>query len=144
MRFPSALAIAILLAATPATAGVFDDDQVFDGRIAEPGGFDFNQHLLFGRQGRSGDGAPRNGAFAVTEIGYVTAPWHEVAVYIPVAKQSSGDVFGGGFKLRNSFVLPGAGDRPIAWGMDVELRHQSYRFSETDWAAVLGAGHRVA
>jgi len=137
MRFLPPLALATLLAATPAAAGVFDDVQVFDGRIAEPGGFDFNQHLVFGRQGRSGDGAPRNGAVAVTEIGYVTAPWHEVAVYIPVAKEFSGDVFGGGFKLRNSFVLPGAGERPVAWGFDVELRHQSYRFSEADWAVVL-------
>ena len=61
-----------------------------------------------------GEGAPRNGALLTAEIGYATAPWHEVAVYLPVAREFSGDTFGGGFKLRNSFVTPGAADRPLA------------------------------
>ena len=56
---------------------------------------------------------------------------------LPVAREFSGDTFGGGFKLRNSFVTPGAADRPLAAGLDVELRHQSYRFSSTDWAVTL-------
>src|SRR4051812_6312353 len=129
--------LALLLLPVTAAAAGFDEFQVFDGRIGEPGGFDLNQHVNFGRRGRLGDGAPRNGMLVETEIGYATAPWHEVAVYIPVAREFSGDIFGGGFKLRNSFVIPGAGDRPLAYGLDLELRHQSYRFSSADWAMTL-------
>jgi hypothetical protein len=129
--------LALLLLPVTATAAGFDEFQVFDGRIGEPGGFDLNQHLNLGRRGRLGEGAPRNGMLVETEIGYATAPWHEVAVYIPVAREFSGGTFGGGFKLRNSFVVPGAGDRPFAYGLDVELRHQSYRFSSADWAMTL-------
>ncbi|MDO9707743.1 hypothetical protein [Paracraurococcus lichenis] len=134
------LALLLLcLAALPARAAVFDEFQVFDGRITEPRGFDLNFHLNFGRKGihEPGEGAPRNGALFTAEIGYVTAPWHEVALYLPVAKEFSGDVFGGGFKLRNSFVVPGAGDRPLALGFDVELRNQSYRFTSADWGVTL-------
>ena len=69
------------------TAGVFDEFQIFDGRIAEPGGFDLNQHLVFGRRGRNGEGAPRNGLLTTSEIGYATATWHEIAMYLPFARE---------------------------------------------------------
>lgn len=132
-----ALPLLVLLAAWPAGARVFDEFQVYDGRIAEPGSFDYDQHFVFGRRGRSGDGAPRNGLLVLPEIGYATTTWHEVAVYLPVAREFSGDVYGGGFKVRNTFVLPKAHERPIAGGLDVELRHQSTRFSEANWAMTL-------
>ena len=129
--------LAFLLPAAEAPAGVFDEFQIFDGRIAEPGGVDLNQHLVFGRRGRAGDGAPRNGMLLTSEIGYATTTWHEIALYLPVAREFSGDVFGGGFKVRNTFVVPHAGERPVAGGFDIELRHQSYRFSSADWAVTL-------
>ena len=137
MRRAACLALLLALVAPAARSGTFDEFQIFDGRIAEPGGIDFNQHLNLGRRGRSGDGAPRNGLLLTTEIGVATTPWHEVAVLLPVAREFSGDVFGGGFKLRNSFVVPGAAERPFAYGFDVELRHQSARFSGTDWGMTL-------
>ena len=132
-----ALLALALLAARSASAGVFDEFQIFDGRITEPGSFDLNQHLVFGRRGRNGEGAPRNGVLTTSEIGYATAAWHEIAVYVPVAKEFSGDLYGGGFKLRNTFVVPNSGERPIAGGLDIELRHQSARFSAADWAMSL-------
>ena len=131
------LLLALLLPGLAQGAG-FDEFQVFDGRIGEPGGVDLNLHLNAGRRGiLDGEGAPRNGALFTAEIGYVTAPWHEVALYLPAAKEFSGDVFGGGAKLRNSFVMPGAADRPLALGFDLELRHQPIRFSATNWAVTL-------
>ena len=121
-----------------ARARTFDEFQVYDGRIAEPGNFDYDQHFVFGRRGRTTDeGAPRNGLLVMPEVGYATTTWHEVAVYLPVAREFSGDVFGGGFKLRNTFVMPKAEERPIAGGIDIEIRHQSTRFSEANWAMTL-------
>ncbi len=132
------LALAIMLLAFPAGAAGFDEFQIFDGRIAEQGLPDLNIHLNAGRRGRLGDGgAPRNGVLATAELGYATAPWHEVALLLPVAREFSGDTYGGGFKLRNTFISPGAEDRPFAYGVDIEIRHQSARFSETDWAMTL-------
>lgn len=133
------LALAPLAPCADARARVFDEFQVYDGRIAEPGSFDYDQHFVLGRRGRisGGDDAPRNGLLVMPEIGYATTTWHEVAVYLPVAREFSGDVFGGGFKVRNTFVLPKAHERPIAGGLDVEIRHQSTRFSETNWAMTL-------
>lgn len=134
----AAAAFALALLAGPAQAAVFDEFQVFDGRITTPGSVDLNLHLNAGRRGiLDGQGAPRNGGLLTAEIGYATAPWHEVAIYVPVAHEFSGDTHGGGFKLRNSFVTPGAAERPLAAGLDVELRRQSYRFSSTDWALTL-------
>ncbi|MFC7474609.1 hypothetical protein ACFQS7_09610 [Dankookia sp. GCM10030260] len=134
----AATALVLALLTGSVRAAVFDEFQIFDGRIAEPGGVDLNLHLNAGRHGiRDGQGAPRNGLLLTTEIGYATTPWHEVAVYFPVAREFSGDLFGGGFKLRNSFVTPGAGDRPLAAGLDIELRRQSFRFSSADWALTL-------
>jgi hypothetical protein len=54
-----------------------------------------------------------------------------------VAREFSGDIYGGGFKVRNTFVVPKPEDRPIAGGLDVEIRHQSTRFSEANWAMTL-------
>ncbi|MBL6455081.1 hypothetical protein JMJ55_07080 [Belnapia sp. T6] len=131
-------AMILLALATPAGAAGFDEFQIFDGRIAEQGLPDLNLHLNAGRRGRLGDNdAPRNGILATAEIGYATAPWHEVALLLPVAREFSGDLYGGGFKVRNTFISPGAADRPFAYGGDIEIRHQSTRFSETDWAMTL-------
>lgn len=127
--------LAVLWAAPSAgRASAFDEFQVFDGKIAEPGGLDLNQYVIFGRRGRAGDGAPRNGMLATTELGWATTRWHEIALYVPVAAEFSGDLFGGGLKLRNTFVLPDTASRPFGAGVDVELRRQSYRFAETDWS----------
>lgn len=132
------LALALLAPCAAARARTFDEFQVFDGRIAQPGGFDYNQHLVFGRRGRVEEGgAPRNGVLVMPEIGYATTTWHEVAVFLPVAREFSGDVFGGGFRVRNSFVVPGATDRPFAGGFDVVFRHQPYRLAENDWGMTL-------
>jgi hypothetical protein len=137
-RLALAITLACCLAAKPAGAAVFDEFEVFDGRISEPGQPELNLHLNLGRRGRlEDDGAPRNGALFTTEIGIATAPWHQAALYLPVAREFSGDVFGGGFKLRNTFVTPGADTRPVAFGLDIELRHQPYRFSSADWAMTL-------
>lgn len=136
----SALAIAALLAfASQATARSFDEFQVFDGRIGEPGSFDLDQHFVFGRKGRveQDSGAPRNGAASITEIGLTTAAWHQVALYIPFGREFSGDLFGGGVKFRNTLVQPRAHERPVGLGFDIEVRHQSGRFSEANWAVTL-------
>ena len=137
----SLLILAAGLAARPAAAAGFDEFQIFDGRIGEPGAVDFNLHYNLGRRGRLDSpreaGAPRNGMLLTPEIGFPTAPWHEIAVFLPVAREFTGDIYGGGFKVRNTFVSPGAADRPFAYGLDVELRHQSARFSEADWAVTL-------
>lgn len=139
MRRLALLALACLLAAAPARAAVFDEFQIFDGRITEPEGWDVNLHLDAGRKGirQQGEGAPRNGGLFTAEIGYVVAPWYEVALYLPVAQEFSGGLFDGGFKLRNSFVMPGSGDRPLALGLDVEIRNQSYRFTTANWGLSL-------
>ena len=131
--------LALLAPGGTARAQVFDEFQVFDGRITEPGSFDVNQHLNFGRRGRKEEGvnAPRNGMLLTTEIGYATTPWHEIALYLPVAREFSGDIFGGGFKVRNTFVVPQQGEGLLAGGLDIEIRHQSTRFSDANWAMTL-------
>jgi hypothetical protein len=142
-RAAAALRLALLLAAllapcATARARTFDEFQVYDGRIAEPGNFDYDQHVVLGRRGRTSDGgAPRNGLLVMPEVGYATTTWHEVAVYLPVAREFSGDLYGGGFKVRNTFVVPKAEERAIAGGLDIEIRHQSTRFSEANWAMTL-------
>jgi hypothetical protein len=97
MRRLVILASVLMLAAPamPAGAAGFDEFQIFDGRIGEPGAVDLNLHLDAGRRGRLGDGAPRNGLLFSPEIGLPTTPWHEVAVFLPVAREFSGDTFGG-------------------------------------------------
>jgi len=132
------LASALLAPWAGARARVFDEFQVYDGRIAEPGGFDYDQHFVLGRRGRIDEnGAPRNGLLVMPEVGYATTAWHEITVLLTVAREFSGDVFGGGFKVRNTFVVPKADERPVAGGFDVEIRHQSTRFSDANWAMTL-------
>jgi hypothetical protein len=131
------LALAALLLASPAGAAGFDEFQVYDGRTVEPGVPDLNIHMNAGRRGRLGDGAPRNGLLATAELGIATAPWHAVALLLPFAREFSGDTYGGGFKLRNSFVTPGADTRLFGYGLDLEIGHQSVRFAEANLALTL-------
>lgn len=137
--FPHIAVGASLLLGGGAQARSLDEFQVYDGRIGEPGTFDLDQHFVAGRRGRieRDGGAPRNGVLATSEIGYTTSAFHEVGVYLPVAREFSGDVFGGGVKVRNTFVQPNVHERPIGLGLDVEVRHQSGRFADANWGLTL-------
>ena len=85
-----------------------------------------------------GEGAPRNGALLTAEIGYATAA---------LARGGGLSAGGAGILRRHSSAAasscgtvsspPAPATAPVAAGLDVELRHQSYRFSSTDWAVTL-------
>ena len=130
-----ALAALLLLAAAPARA--VDEIQVYTGEIAAPHEWSLLQHLNYGlraRTGRDYPGALPNGGTlnGTPELAYGVTPFYEVGLYLPFAVRDD-RFYSGGFKLRNLFVTPNAGDRPVFFGLNTELSWAPERFSRSFW-----------
>ena len=61
MMLAPMLALGLPSLAGRAAAATFDDFDVPDGRISEPGGFGFNLSITGGRRGQLGEGAAKKG-----------------------------------------------------------------------------------
>ena len=92
--------------------------------------------LVFGRRGGSPKGArPQR---PPGDAGVAPPPHlHEVEVTCRGARVS-GDVVGGGLKLRNTFVMRKGEGRRSRAEFDIEIRQQSTRFSEATGAMTCG------
>ena len=89
---------------------------------------------LRARTGRDYPGALPNGGTlnGTPELAYGVTPFYEVGLYLPFAVRDD-RFYSGGFKLRNLFVTPNAGDRPVFFGLNTELSWAPERFSRSFW-----------
>lgn len=127
--------MALLLA--PAAARAVDEVQVYTGEVARPGELTLQQHLNYGFLARRKADYPGavvgNGTLNGTpEFAYGVTDWYELGLYAPFAARDD-RFYPGGFKVRNLFVSPNAGERPVFYGLNTELSWQPRRFSRSYW-----------
>ncbi|MFC7689347.1 hypothetical protein ACFQY5_06625 [Paeniroseomonas aquatica] len=117
----SLLILAAGLGARPAAAAGFDEFQIFDGRIGEPGAVDFNLHYNLGRRGRLDSpreaGAPRNGMLLTPEIGFPTAPGtrSRSSCRSPANSPATSTAAASRSGTPSSAPAPPTGPSPMAW-----------------------------
>jgi hypothetical protein len=131
------LVAALLLLAPFGPARAVDEIQVYTGEIAAPREWSLLQHLNYGLRARAGrdypSGLPARGTVNGTpELAYGVTPFYEVGLYLPFAARDD-RFYPGGFKLRNLFVTPDAGDRAVFYGLNTELSWAPQRFSRSFW-----------
>lgn len=121
--------MAVFLLATPvAVVAQTDEIQVYDAEIADKGVFNLMIHTNFtpiGRQTADFPGGiiPNHSVNGASEWAYGVTDWFEQGLYLPVYSPYSegrGATING-FKLRELFVRPHAGDHKFFYGVNFEF-----------------------
>jgi hypothetical protein len=105
-----------------------DEIQVYDAEIAEPGVVNLMIHSNFtpiGRKDPDFPGAviPNHSENGAAEWAYGVTPWFEQGLYLPVYSlysENHGTTYNG-FKIRELFVRPNAGDHTFFYGVNFEF-----------------------
>jgi len=118
----------VLIAAPSAAFGQTDEIQVYDAEIAPKGVFNLMIHTNFtpiGREFSDFPGAviPNHSVNGASEWAYAVMDWFEQGLYLPVYSLYSDRRVAtlNGFKLRELFVRPHAGDHHLIYGVNFEF-----------------------
>jgi hypothetical protein len=128
------LLLILVLAAAPAVRAQTDEIQVYDAEIAAPGKLNLTWHNNFTPSGRSepafpGGTVPDHALNGVPEWGYGFNRWFEGGLYLPVyTRRSDGALLFDSLKVRALFVVPGAHDRSVFYGVNFELSYNTPRW----------------
>lgn len=130
-RIWAALLLTLVLAAPPVARGQTDEIQVYDAEIAAPGKLNLTWHNNFTPSGRiepafPGGTVPNHALNGVPEWGYGFSRWFEGGLYLPVyTRRSDGALLFDSLKVRALFVVPGAHDRSVFYGVNFELSYNT-------------------
>jgi hypothetical protein len=128
IQFPLFGLIAVTFFAAPAvTFAQTDEIQVYDAAIADKGKFNLMLHNNFTPNGLktpafSGGIIPDRAYIGVAEWAYGVEDWFEQGLYLPLysfSKERGGSI--NGFKIRELFVRPHAGDHTFFYGVNFEF-----------------------
>lgn len=118
----------VFVALSAASFAQTDEIQVYDAAIAEPGVLNLMIHTNFTPVGRAEPSFPNaiianhsvNGA---AEWAYGVKPWFEQGLYLPLYSFSSTNRGAtiNGFKIRELFVRPHAGEHEFFYGLNFEF-----------------------
>ena len=131
------LALAFLLAALPAVAAP-DEIQVYTDDMNEPGDFGVELHVNYvidgERQAAYAGASPSQHMLQTTpEFSYgITKNW-EAGMYVPVAYEENGQLYGNGLRLRMKYIATPADGSSLFWGLNAEYGYSSLRVSESEW-----------
>lgn len=105
-----------------------DEIQVYDAVIAEPGIVNLMVHTNFTPIGRKMPGFPgaiiaNDSLNGTAEWAFGVKPWFEQGLYMPVYTLTSSNKGAtiNGFKIRELFVRPDAGERKLFYGLNFEF-----------------------
>ena len=130
-------ALALALLAAPVLFAQTDEIQVYDAEVADRGAFNLMIHTNFTPIGRKaadfpGGIIPNHSVNGTAEWAYGVTDWFEQGLYLPVWTPYSEGRGGSinGFKLRELFVRPHAGDHTLFYGVNFEFS-VNYKYWES-------------
>lgn len=121
----------VIVGLPAASFGQTDEIQVYDAEVAEPGVINLMWHQNFTPDGLKEPAFP--GAIisdksynGVPEFAFGITPWFEQGLYLPVYSISKGRGSTlDGFKLRELFVRPHAGEHTFFYGVNFEFSYNA-------------------
>ncbi len=140
----AALALLLILHglwSIPAHA-VDDEIQVYIDDMNKPGEFGVETHVNYVLEGEEqasyADGSPSHHMLQMTpEFSYGITPNWEAGMYVPVAYEENGNLYGNGLRLRMKYIATPAEASNMFWGMNVEYGYSAPRVAESAWGMEL-------
>lgn len=125
-----------------ATFAVSDEIQVYTDDMNEPGELGVELHLNYVIDGEKVPGyagaSPSHHMLQATpEFSYgITKNW-EAGMYVPVAREENGTMYGNGLRLRMKYIATPGKDANMFWGLNLEYGYSNLRVSESAWGMEL-------
>lgn len=119
-----------------------DEIQVYTDDMNEPGEFGVEMHVNYvvegAKQAGYEGGSPSHHMLQTTpEFSYgITKNW-EAGMYVPVAYEENGNMYGNGLRLRMKYIATPAAGSGMFWGLNVEYGYSNLRVSESEWGMEL-------
>lgn len=115
-----------------------DEIQVYTDDMNKPGEFGVEMHVNYvldgEKQSSYPDGSPSHHMLQMTpEFSYGITPNWEAGMYVPVAYEENGNLYGNGLRLRMKYIATPAEGSNMFWGMNVEYGYSPPRVSESAW-----------
>ena len=119
-----------------------DEIQVYTDDMNEPGAYGVELHLNYVIDGekQSGyeGGSPSHHMLQTTpEFSYGITPNWGAGMYVPVAYEENGSLYGNGLRLRMKYIATPEEGSKIFWGLNVEYGYSNLRVSESVWGMEL-------
>lgn len=137
-----ALVILLNIFSCSAALAAADEIQVYTEELNDPGQYGVELHVNYAIEGAKQPGytgeSPAHHMSQVTpEFSYgINKNW-EAGMYVPVAREESGQLNENGLRLRMKYIATPVADSPMFWGMNVEAGYSDRRVAENSWGMEL-------
>jgi hypothetical protein len=127
---------------SPITLAAPDEIQVYTEEMNDPGEYGVELHVNYVIEGAkvpSYEGeSPSHHMFQATpEFSYgITRNW-EAGMYVPVAREENGNLYGNGLRLRMKYMATPAAGSSVFMGLNTEIGYSNSRVSESEWGMEL-------
>ena len=119
-----------------------DEIQVYTDDINVPGDYGVELHVNYVMDGLKQPGyegeSPSHRMLQTTpEFSYgITKNW-EAGMYVPVAREENGNLYGNGLRLRMKYIATPEAGSNMFWGLNTEIGFSKLRVSESAWGMEL-------
>lgn len=119
-----------------------DEIQVYVDDMNEPGQYGVELHLNYvidgeKQSGYEGGSPSQHMLQATPEFSYGISNNWEAGMYVPVAYEENGHLYGNGLRLRMKYIATPEEGSKIFWGLNVEYGYSNPRVSESVWGMEL-------
>ena len=119
-----------------------DEIQVYTDDMNKPGEFGVELHVNYvidgAKQSGYEGGSPTYRMLQTTpEFSYGISKNWEAGMYVPVAREADGNLYGNGLRLRMKYIATPAEGSNMFWGLNVEYGYSNLRVSESVWGMEL-------
>jgi len=119
-----------------------DEIQVYTQELNVPGEFGLELHLNYVPKGRNeasyrGEMKSEHRLQLTPEFAYGITKTLEAGLYLPLAVNDQGDLFGNGVRFRLKYIAPKEEGQKLFWGLNAELGYFANRVSESSMALEL-------
>lgn len=119
-----------------------DEIQVYTDEMNDPGEYGVELHVNYvmdglKRPGYEGESPSHHMLQTTPEFSYgITKNW-EAGLYVPVAREENGNLYGNGLRLRMKYIATPEAGSNMFWGLNVEYGYSNLRVSESEWGMEL-------
>jgi hypothetical protein len=119
-----------------------DEIQVYTDEMNEPGEYGVELHVNYVMDGAKVPGyegeSPSHHMLQTTpEFSYGISKNWEAGLYVPVAREENGNLYGNGLRLRMKYMATREAGASMFWGLNTEVGYSNLRVSESEWGMEL-------
>ncbi len=119
-----------------------DEIQVYTDEMDEPGEYALEMHLNYVIDGAKvpayeGGSPSQHMLQATPELSFGISKNWEAGLYLPVAREEGGNLYGNGLRVRMKYMDTREAGANLFWGVNTEVGYSNLRVSESEWGVEL-------